>query len=227
MSAPVQLNRTGRPQRRQSTPLRQRASTAVLVVGTVVSLASLIGPDWVLRAGVAVALISAATSCALAWRELYLTKRRHARRLLAVDREHTDALRAERRHNADVLDTVRDRAGRWRTEVDRQQQKIAALRVENSALSTDLVSVRRQLLGADRIIAGLRQTVRDRDTELATHDALRDSVAVEGGGDANVQVLTQWARLERKSVPIADRTVVELSTQAPALPNFEADRRRA
>ena len=167
VSAPAQLMRGGAPARKQAAPARQRISIAVLAVGTLLSLASLFGPDWALRAGVVIALVSAAASCALAWRELRLTRRQHARDLLAVGRRHTEDLRSERKHNAEVLDTVRGRAERWRHEVDRQQTQIAGLRVDVSALHADLGSVRRRLVRADGTIAALRETVRERDLELA------------------------------------------------------------
>lgn len=197
----------------------------MLVVGTVLSLASLVGPDWALRAGVVIALGSAAASCALAWRELQLTKRRHARDLLVVSRRHTEDLRSERRHNAEVLDTVSGRAERWRHEVDRQQTQIAGLRVEVSALRTDLGSVRRQLVRADGTIASLRESVRERDLELALVRATASSPGAE------VHTLPRRVRLERAEVDVAadseGRTVIDLPVEEPAMPNFEADRRRA
>jgi chromosome segregation ATPase len=174
---------------------------------------------------VVIALASAVVSCALAWRELQLTKRRHARELLTVGRRHTEDLRSERRHNAEVLDTVTGRAERWRHEVDRQQTQIAGLRVEVSALRTDLGSVRRQLVRADATIATLRETVRERDLELALN---RTEVT---GSDAEVHTLPRRNRPDRAEVPgtagSGDRTVIELATEEPAMPNFEADRRRA
>ena len=225
VSAPATLARVGTPARQQAAPARQRISTAVLVVGTVLSLASLFGPDWALRTGVVIALASAAASCALAWRELQLTKRRHARELLTVGRRHTEDLRSERQHNAAVLDTVSGRAERWRHEVDRQQTQIAGLRVEVSALRTDLGSVRRQLVRADGTIATLRETVRERDFELALVRVTPPSP------DAEVHTLPRRNRPELAEVPgtagSGDRTVIELATEEPAMPNFEADRRRA
>jgi hypothetical protein len=197
----------------------------VLVVGTVLSLASLVGPDWALRVGVVIALGSAAASGALAWRELHLTKRRHARDLLVVSRRHTEDLRSERRHNAEVLDTVSGRAERWRHEVDRQQTEIAGLRVEVSALRTDLGTVRRQLVRADGTIASLRESVRERDLELAL---VRATAPTPG---AEVHTLPRRVRLERAEVDVAadgeGRTVIDLPIEEPAMPNFEADRRRA
>jgi hypothetical protein len=224
VSAPARIARLGPSTRQQAAPIRQRTSTAVLVVGTILSLGSLIGPGWALRAGVVVALVSAAASCGLAWRELYLTRRRHARELLVAGRQHTEHLRTERRHNADVLDAVTERARRWRQEVDRQQTQIAGLRVEVSALRTDLGSVRRQLVQADGVIAGLREAVRERDLELAL------SRSMHAGRDAEVQALPRRVRLDRTEVDDAgraERTVLDFALEAPALPNFEADRLRA
>lgn len=228
VSAPAQVARAGRPTRRQAALTRQRISTTVLIIGTVLSLGSLVGPDWALRAGVVVALASAVVSCGLAWRELYLTKRRHAQDLLAAGRRHTDDLRAERRHNADVLDTVSRRAQRWRQEVDRQQNQIAGLRVEVSALRGDLMSVRRQLVRADGVLSGLRETVRDRDVELA----LMRSTA--SGVDAELHALP--GGISRQPDPAgtgagvssgAPWTSLDQLAPEPALPNFEADRRSA
>lgn len=225
VSAPAQIARVGVAARKQSAPTRQRLSTGVLVAGTVLSLGSLVGPDWALRAGVVVALASAVASCALAWRELYLTKRRHAQDLLTAGRRHTEDLRMERQHNAGVLDTVSERAQRWRHEVERQQTQIAGLRVEVTALRGDLTAVRRQLVRANRVIGDLREAVRERDVEIA----LRRPTG--SGVDAELQALPH--RTDRDPVvpelTSGDviRTVVDFRTEEPALPNFEADRRLA
>lgn len=233
VSAPAQLARTGTPVRKQTAPARQRISTAVLVVGTVLSLGSLFGPDWMLRVGVVVALASAVASCALAWRELYLTKRKHAQDLLTVGRRHTADLRAERQHNAEVLDTVSERAKRWRHEVDRQQLQIAGLRVEVSALSSDLGTVRRQLVHANKTITGLREAVRDRDVELSLMRSTPRTAAMGAATEvaAEVHALPRRVRSERvdDTAPATAETHLALSQHPaePALPNFEADRRLA
>ena len=225
VSAPAQIARVGAPGRKQGAPTRQRISTVVLVVGTVLSLGSLFGPDWALRAGVVVALVSAVVSCALAWRELYLTKRKHARELLTAGRRHTEDLRAERQHNAGVLDTVSQRVQRWRHEVDRQQAQIAGLRVEVTALRSNVTSVRRQLVRANGVIGDLCETVRERDIEISL---LRTT---DPGTDAELHALPRRPEHDRPAAgpTFGDqvRTVVELRVEEPALPNFEADRRLA
>ena len=194
-------------------------------MGTLLSLASLVGPDWALRAGVVVALASAAASCALAWRELYLTKRRHARDLLTVGRRHTEDLRSERQHNAEVLDTVSGRAERWRREVDRQQTQIAGLRVDVSALRSDLGSVRRQLVRADGTITD------------AARDRTRAGRRARPGRCQGDELGRRGPRPAAPGPPRAGRgrrcdgrqghTVIDLPVEEPAMPNFEADRRRA
>ena len=230
VSAPAQLARTGTATRKQTAPARQRISTAVLVVGTVLSLGSLAGPDWMLRAGVVIAL---------AWRELYLTKRKHAQELITVGRRHSADLRAERQHNADVLSTVSERAKRWRSEVDRQQTQIAGLRVEVAALSSDLGSVRRQLVHANKTVTGLREAVRDRDVELSLMRSVPLSSAAPGAVEtaAGVHALPRRVRVERADRPAAAeavtpsvgeaRLVISQHPVEPAMPNFEADRRPA
>ena len=254
-SAPAQFARTSAGARVQAAPKRQRISTGVLVVGTVLSLGSLFGPEWMLRVGVVIALASAVASCALAWRELHLTKRKHAQELITVGRRHTADLRAERQHNADVLSTVSERAKRWRGEVDRQQTQIAGLRVEVAALSSDLGSVRRQLVHANKTITGLREAVRDRDVELSLMRSapLASSGAGAGAGAAEsaaeVHALPRRVRVERLDrgdradradrvdragatgggdrTTGAARLVASQQVAEPAMPNFEADRRPA
>jgi hypothetical protein len=97
--------------------------------------------------------------------------------------------------------------------------------VEVSALSADLGSVRRQLVRADGTIATLRETVRERDLELALVRATPTHA------DAEVHTLPRRSRLDRAEVAVAvggeGRTVIDLPTEEPAMPNFEADRRRA
>lgn len=223
MSAPAQLARAGAPARKQAAPVRQRVSTVVLVVGTVLSLGSLFGPDWVLRVGVVIALASAVCSCALAWRELYLAKRKHAQELIAVDRQHNADLRAERQHNADVLGTVSERAKRWRDEVDRQQTQIAGLRVEVSALSTDLGSVRRQLVHANKTVTGLREAILDRDVELSLMRSTLHSPATA----ETAEIAAEVHALPRRVRTAGTGLVVSRQITEPAMPNFEADRRPA
>ena len=223
VSAPAQLVRAGAPARKQAAPVRQRVSTLVLVVGTLLSLGSLFGPDWALRVGVVIALASAVCSCALAWRELYLTKRKHAQELIAVDRRHGADLRAERQHNADVLGTVSERAQRWRHEVDRQQTQIAGLRVEVSALSSDLGSVRRQLVHANKTITGLREAVRDRDVELS----LMRSASCSSAATETVEIAAEVHALPRRVRTAEAGLVLSQQIAEPAMPNFEADRRPA
>lgn len=232
--ATTRIGKAGAPSRKQASSARQRISTAVLVIGTALSLGSLAGPDWMLRIGIVIALASAAVSCALAWRELHLARRQHAQDLLAASRRHAEQLSAARQHNTDVLDTVSSRARRWRGEVDRQQTQIAGLRVEVTALRADAASMRHQLKVADGVITGLRETVRERDLELAlTRPAERAA--------AEVHTLPRRVRFDRAAVDAAvgaaagavdsvgspRRTLFGLHPDEPALPNFEADRRRA
>lgn len=101
-------------------------------------------------------------------------------------------------------------------EVERQQTQIAGLRVEVTALRSDLTSVRRQLVRADKVIAGLRENVRDRDVEIAL---LRRPTEVEGAGDA-AEVGAEKPDWARRSVPagIEDRTVVTLPTGSRRCP---------
>ena len=163
--------------RARTSPLR-RAAKIVLIIGTAISLGSAFGPTWVTKIGIAIAIVAAAVGCSLAWRELWQTRRAHARQLLQISKEHGSALSEERRHNASVLDTMSQRVRDYVLVVEGQKITIAQLRSQVSALRGDNAYLKTEIAHREKVITSLRDTVRAREAELITMLA-EESAAVE------------------------------------------------
>ena len=153
---------------------RRRGTTAVLVGGTVVSMAAAFGPLWVARGGVLVAIAAAVTTSVLAWREVRAERRDHAAAMLAATKAHGESLRIERSHNAGVLQVVTDRNIAAMAEITRQQTAVAQLRGEIASLKGDRAALTSEIARREAVITELRTTVRTREAELVTAHATAD-----------------------------------------------------
>ena len=227
--APAALgaSRTGsaRPARSSRPSRLRRAAEIVLVVGTVLAVAAAFGPTWATRVGVGIAVVAAVSACVLAWRELFTAERSHARTMLATSQRHGAQLRAEREHNAAVVDTLSGRVREVTGVVDGQRVTIAGLRHEIFPLEGDRTMLRGQLQQRDKVISWLRSTVRSQDAEL---ESLRTQLrAAELGLDdaADLHHLPRRSRAEFAALEPSD--VTDLPTFAAVLPNYEVDRRFA
>jgi hypothetical protein len=207
----------------------QRISEIVLIVGTVLAAAAASGSIWVVRLGVAVAIATALVSCAFAWRALNTARRTHAQAMLKATREHGEVLTEERTRNAAVVETLSLRVSDARKVIEKQWVTIAQQRQRISGLQDDRVYLRGEVEYRDKIISGLRETVREREAELI---ALRDET------EAEVHHMPRRVLAEHQSISAeldADddmsvefgSTVVDLKIIEMVLPNYEADRQPA
>jgi hypothetical protein len=207
----------------------QRISEIILVVGTVLAAAAASGSIWVVRLGVAVAIATALVSCALAWRALNTARRTHAQAMLKAAREHGEVLTVERARNAAVVETLSLRISDARKVIEKQWVSIAQQRQWISGLEDDRVYLRGEVEYRDKIISGLRETVREREAELI---ALRDET------EAEVHHMPRRVLAEHEPIcPELDTTndmsaelestVVDLKIIEKVMPNYEADRQLA
>ena len=235
------------PARKIATSPQRRISTVVLIIGTALSLVAAVGPLWIARLGVVVAVAAAVTACTAAWSELRLARREHAAAMAAASRAHVEALRTERRHNASVLDVLTGRSQLALAEVERQNTVIARLRSDVSSLRGDAAALRWEIGRRESVIAGLRETVRAREAELAALHGDAADVRVmprrvrvdssydepgsgagdgpgagDGGGERETLTQDRWSDSTHPTV--VDLAPIDTSI---VLPNFEADRRPA
>jgi hypothetical protein len=209
----------------KASPLR-RISEIVLVVGTVAATVAASSESvWVVRMGVATAITAALVACAFAWRELNTARHAHAEAVLEATRKHGAALTEERTRNAGVVQTLRLRISDAGKMIEKQRVTIARQQQQISSLRDDRAYLRGEVQYREKVISGLRETVREREAELI---ALRDEP------DAEVHhmprgVLAEhesiWRELHAADGPLPTRedvTVIEL-----VMPNYEADRQFA
>ena len=207
----------------------QRISEIVLVVGTVLAAAAASGSIGVVRLGVAVAIATALVSCAFAWRALNTARRTHAQAMLKATREHGEVLTEERARNAAVVETLSVRICDARKVIEKQWVSIAQQRQRIAGLEDDRVYLRGEVDHREKVISGLRETVREREAELI---ALRDET------EAEVHHMPRRVLAEHEPIsPELDATndmsaefestVVDLKMIETAMPDYEADRQLA
>jgi hypothetical protein len=212
----------------KASPL-QRISEIVLITGTVAAAATAAGPPWLVRLGVATAILTALVACAFAWRELNSARHAHADAMLKASREHGAALREERYRNAAVVDALGLRIRDAGKVIERQRTRIAEQRVEIAGLRDDRVYLRGEVEHRDKVIFELREAVREREPELETLHAESDAEVhhmprrVLAGQEEFV-----WQELAPEDeISESRQAFVDLKIISMALPNYEDDRQPA
>lgn len=190
---PASARATSTPSRQAKPSLLRRATEIVLVAGTVLALAAAFGPTWLVRVGVAVAVVTAVVACVLAWREHFASRRAHAAQMLQASQQHGQALSEERTRNGQVVDTLTRRVKDAEVVIGGQRVIIATLRGEISTLKGDVVYLRSEVEHRETVITSLRETVRSREAELIALHA-------EEGGEAAVHALPRRVLAEHESV---------------------------
>jgi hypothetical protein len=216
----------------KASPL-QRISEIVLITGTVAAAATAAGPLWLVRLGVATAIMTALVACAFAWRELNSARHAHADAMLKASREHGAALREERYRNAAVVDALGLRIRDAGKVIERQRTRIAEQRVEIAGLREDRVYLRGEVEHRDKVIFELREAVREREPEL-------DTVHAESDADADAEVHHMprrvlagqeefvWQELSPEDeISESRQSFVDLKIISMSLPNYEDDRQPA
>ena len=210
------------PARREPVTRGHRATQTVLVVGSVLALAAAIGPVWLVRAGVLVAVVTCIVSCTLAWRELADARRRHAHRLLVSDKRHGDALRTERTRNAEVVDALTEHLSSTGMVVVGQRSTIAHLRGEVGVLTTERDGLQEQVAERDSLIGLFRTSLREQEAALLAVRAQQHELAAQISAQADAEVHA----LPRRSRAADERTIdPEMAELAMVLPNYETTRR--
>jgi len=218
----------------KASPL-QRISEIVLITGTVAAAATAAGPLWLVRLGVATAIMTALVACAFAWRELNSARHAHADAMLKASREHGAALREERYRNAAVVDALGLRIRDAGKVIERQRTRIAEQRVEIAGLRDDRVYLRGEVEHRDKVIFELREAVREREPEL-------DPVHTESDADIDAEAEVHhmprrvlagqeefvWQELSPEDeISESRQSFVDLKIISMSLPNYEDDRQLA
>ena len=216
------------PSRRAGSSVLRRAATVVLILGTILSLLLAFGPEWATLLGIPVAIASAVVACVLAWRELRLVRRAHARQLLQVDQQHGKKLTEERQRNAEVVTVLSLRVQDYANVIKGQKLTIAQLKGQLLTAQKDNFRLSAEVERRDLAIGSLRATVSAREAELR--------VLLAEENEAEVHALPRRVLADHHTGVSgssttgsdADAGVVDLKVAEPkVLPNFEGSRRLA
>lgn len=126
----------------QKSSSERTTAIAILVIGTLVVIASQFGGIWVVRAGAAAAVLMAFAAVAVAWRELERERNEHRAEL-----KRQVALRIERaeQHHADsvaMIERYDERANLLTNQIDGLRRQLGAARAELSSLRGNNVWLR-------------------------------------------------------------------------------------
>ena len=139
-------------------------AVAILAVGTVASLASLLGGVWVVRAGIVVAVAMALAAFWLASRELAAERSRHA-----TEMKHEVTLRAQqasRFHEESVA-----MIGRFNARAENLQAVIAKLRGQLGAAKSELSSMRGNAVWLRAEVAERQARIEQLESRIAELEA--------------------------------------------------------
>jgi hypothetical protein len=211
----------------------QRISEAVLIIGTVGAVAVASGPLWIVRLGVAVAIVAALVACAFAWRDLNAARHAHAQAMLQARREHGATLREERTRNAAVVDALSGRIADAGKVIERQRTRVAQQRLEISSLNQDRAFLKSELDSRDEVISALCDTVREQEAGLQEARL----IAPLDESEAEVHHMPRrvlaghdfvWQELgEDETASGSSPAMVDVKVTDMALPDYEADRQPA
>ncbi|HEY9294016.1 MAG TPA: hypothetical protein VIP98_22265 [Microlunatus sp.] len=216
-------------------PRLLRASQIVLIVGAVVCAAAALGPGWMVRIGIGLAIATGVVAVVLAFRHIRQMRREHAARMLRMTKDHGTALTTERERNAEVVQVLTDRAQAAGEVSKKQRVRIGELNAKVTELTGDNAALRSKVKSRDVTIAGLRETVRSRDTEIQMLRADLDLEAIDAPiGDVHGLPRHLHGRSDDVEVDQDDElwgdadhpTVVDMRAIEAAMPNLEVDQTR-
>lgn len=134
----------------------RRAGIAVLVAGGVLSIAAAFGPIWVVRAGIAIALLVGVTACVMAWREVKVTSIEAEADQADLMARAAAAASSERTAHLDILGTIEDRNAALRAQLRELRIRHADALIELNALRGDKSALTAEVAKAADEIADLR-----------------------------------------------------------------------
>lgn len=154
---------------------------AVLVAGSILALASTLGPIWVVRAGVVVAIAGAALAIMFAIREMTRMRKSHSTEVRTITDRARQTAKAHHDESMQIIDTFTVLHKALNVELDSVRGDLSSARDELSTLRGTLSSVSTESATRAERITELESVVAEREGTyaalLAEHDRLREKLA--------------------------------------------------
>ncbi|MDO5498823.1 MAG: hypothetical protein Q4F67_03975 [Propionibacteriaceae bacterium] len=152
--------------RRTTTSPLRRATHLTLGAGAVLGLAAAFGPIWIVRAGIALAVIAGVLAVRFAWLELRANRLEHGDQVLGQALAHNEQLTTERQRNLEVVEALRQAGEGADEQVVKLQIRIGQLRTELSSLRGDHAALKADVIARDHRIKRLTADLAARENEL-------------------------------------------------------------
>lgn len=156
----------------------RRAAIYALVAGGVLGIAAAFGPIWVVRAGIALALLAGIFAVRFAWLETRKERTEHGQQILGQARAHSEQLTTERQRNSEIVDVLRRASEDSVEEVVQLQIRIGKLRTELSSLRGDNAALQADVVARDREIRRLTTDLESREEELRALKSMAEDAEV-------------------------------------------------
>lgn len=212
--------------RRTTTSPLRRATLVTLGAGAILGLAAALGPIWVVRVGIALALIAGVLAVRFAWQEMRTNREEHGEQVLGQALAHGEQLSRERERNLEIVEVLRQANEEADEQVVKLQIRIGQLRTELSSLRGDNAALQADVIARDHRIKRLTADLATREAELRALKGVAD--------DAEVLSMPRYAsKADWDALPTAEDlwsegnhpTVVDL--QKLAFPATEELRKQA
>lgn len=206
----------------------RRAAFYTLIAGTVLGIAAAFGSVWIVRAGIALALIAGVLAVWFALREALQQRMEYNQQILDQAWAHNNQLTTERQRNLEVVEVLRRASEESDEEIVTLQVRIGQLRTELSSLRGDTVALKTDIATRDQQIKQLTADLAAREAELRTLKAAAD--------DAEVLAMPRYAgKADWDALPSAEDlwaegnypTVVDLQKLAFPADSTEEVRKQA
>jgi hypothetical protein len=174
-----------------------RAVGIVLAVGTVIAVSATLGPVWIVRAGVAVAVLGSFLAVWFAWREVANRRRAHLLEVRTLTRRAAEDAERHHEETMEVIDrfTTRHQALSERLDLTRGELDVAQAQL--ATLKGSLIATQSESRKRAARIHTLEGVVKQREAELAeladAHAQVVARLAAEHGEESDGD-LVAWPR---------------------------------
>lgn len=179
----------------------RRAGIITLAAGAVLAIAAAFGPVWVVRAGIAIALVAGLIVLLLARKAVRRAQVEHRSEIRDTMHSHGRNLSVERQHNGEVLSVMKSYNDRADSKLAALHGDIDRLRTEINALLGEQAGLQADVIERDLMISRLKRDLARAEAELTE---LRAAEAAEAEESDSAQIVSmprhvmtesQWAAL--------------------------------
>lgn len=200
---------TGRHTRKQT---ERSLALGILAVGAAVSIASLFGGEWIIRAGVVVALVMGAAATWVSFRQLRDERRDHREEVARHVEEQRVLINQHHSDSVALIDRFTERTHNLGEQIATLRRQLSSAKAELSTMRGNSAWLRGEVAERQARIEALTRRVDELETRLADEDAEDSLLPLPRYGVASLQpsVADIWGDDEHPTM--VDLASVQLDT---------------